>query len=280
MVANVRILLNLLLVLPVAVFADDLGHSPPTLCSLLESIRPGEQREVEVSGVFGGSLEYQYLYEPRTPLCSLDVQPVTWVDFADDVRYEPAFRKSGASRRYVTFRGVLHGPGIVEEDDLSLPLIGSYANRTAFDRYGHMGGFRTKLVVREVVEFSPVPEDIVHPVFVGRPEIASPPRVQAGTLPQYPENARRAGIEGMVEMKVVVEGGEMKSVDRISGDRILALASRAAIETWSFDSAYSGTFVSTFHYRLELRSLGANPNPTIVMQLPTSVRLTAPGDGW
>ena len=90
------------------------------------------------------SFESQFLYDPRTLLCSLDVQPATWVVLSKSVTEDSRFREFAAPRAYVTFKGVLHGPGIVEEDDLSIPIVGSFANRIAFDRYGHHSIRRTR----------------------------------------------------------------------------------------------------------------------------------------
>lgn len=254
--------------------------SAPTLCILLENILPGEQKAVEVSGVYWVSFEHAFLSEPRTPLCSLDVQPVTWVTFSEDFGAPDVLRELSEGRWYVTFRGVLFGPGLVETDDRSIPVVGAFANRTAFDRYGHLNSFRTKLVVNEVVGFSPVPRSVEHSFFIGRPEIASAPSLRDAQLPEYPDKARRAGIEGIVEMKVVVAGGSIESVEHVSGDRILYQAGRANLASWRFDSNWSGHFLTRFEYRLELRELGANPNTRYELMLPYSVKLVAPVDGW
>ena len=279
MVATSRVWAVLVgLTLPIVVAAGDLP-SVPTLCALLGSIQAGEQRQVQVSGVYLVGTEQQVLYDPRTPLCDLDVQPATWVEF-DQGAMDPAFAALPGSRFYVTFRGWLQGPGVVEEDDSRLPVIGSFANRVAFDRYGHLNAFRTQILVEEIVRFVPVPEGVELPLYQGSAAVAAAPRIQQGALPQYPEKARRAGIEGIVEMKVAVEKGKVSNIDRVSGDRILAAGSRSAIETWVFDEAYSGTFVTTFYYDLRLQRSGANPNPEIEIHLPYDVHLSAPADGW
>lgn len=260
--------------------AEAFESTAPTLCTLLESIRPGEKREVTISGIYWVSFESQFLYDPRTPLCSLDVQPATWVVLSKSVTEDSRFREFTAPRAYVTFKGVLHGPGIVEEDDLSIPIVGSFANRIAFDRYGHLNAFRTQLVVDEIVHASAVSDDVPLHSLYGRPKVVSAPTVREAPLPQYPENARRAGIQGIVELRVVVENGEVKMLERVSGDRILFEASRQNVAGWTFESTYTGTFVTKFEYQLDLRALGSNPNTRHEIALPYSVRLFGRLDGW
>lgn len=265
--------------LAVVASADVSLSGAPRLCSLLGSIHTGEERQVEVSGVYLIGPEQQILYDPRTPVCEFDVQPETWVEFAPGALDADTVTRPG-DRFYVTFRGRLQGPGLVEEDDPRIPVIGSYANRTAFDRYGHLGSFRTRLVVEEVLDFNPVPADTNLPLFEDSSGVATAPRVRQGALPRYPERARRAGIKGIVEMRVEVEHGTIMKIDRVSGDRMLAESSRAAIESWQFDKAYTGAFVTTFRYNLKLGKTGANPNTELEIQLPYEVHLTALADGW
>lgn len=58
-------------------------------------------------------------------------------------------------------------------------------------------------------------------------------------------DARRADIQGSVELRVVVENGEVKTLERVSGDRILFEASRQNVAGWIFEQTYTGPFIGS-----------------------------------
>lgn len=261
--------------------ADGPSPSPyqPILCSLLESLEAGDLKEVEVSGVYLVGPESQLLYDPATPLCDQDVQPTLWVDF------DPAVNLSvgdfdGTSPTGVTFRGLLEGPRVTKPDRLDIPAWIAYVERANGRRHGHLGAFRARLVVLEIVDTWPIRDvgRLTYRIF--RPSIGTRSGVQNLALPSYPENARLADISGEVRLRVTVAEGKSTCVEQLSGDRILVASAKTTVESWSFDPEYSGTFTTTFDYRLEPRRLSEDQAPRVMMQLPTLVEITAPRYRW
>ncbi len=82
------------------------------------------------------------------------------------------------------------------------------------------------------------------------PEQATPPVAIAGnTLPEYPEEARKAGIQGVVIAKLVVRAdGSVASVDILRGPEIFHAVVKAALMTWHYEPARlpDGTAISVF----------------------------------
>lgn len=71
------------------------------------------------------------------------------------------------------------------------------------------------------------------------PEAAVPPeRLEVGSEPQYPEEARRAGREGLVILKIVIdEEGQVATVDVLRGGEPFASAAVRAVRTWRYRPA-------------------------------------------
>jgi protein TonB len=71
------------------------------------------------------------------------------------------------------------------------------------------------------------------------PEAATPPqRLGNGPDPEYPEEARRAGREGLVVLKIVVdEEGRVTVADVLRGDEPFATAAVRAVRTWRYRPA-------------------------------------------
>ena len=278
-----------LLVLPVAVLAGG-SQRPETspqqirLCDALESVRDGQALPVIVSGIYAVGYEHQVFYDPAEPECSTDIQPATWVEFAPGTEVPPALRTllAQSGRAFVTFRAELLGPGIVGPDDRSLPLYAAFANRVGARRYGHFQGFRTKLLVSEVVAARAVPSGTALRG-LGDWAPASPAvdlEVQHAEVPRYPGLARRAGISGTVVIGfTIVEGGVRTAVVK-SGDRMLAEAAVANVMTWRFEPGTNGAFTTTFFYDLERRKSGSDRRPIVELHLPEYVRITASRWDW
>jgi TonB family protein len=63
-------------------------------------------------------------------------------------------------------------------------------------------------------------------------------RLVRPVLPQYPEAARQAGIEGDVALRVLIgKDGAVSSMEVISGDPVLARAAMRAVEQWRYAPA-------------------------------------------
>lgn len=71
------------------------------------------------------------------------------------------------------------------------------------------------------------------------PEAAVPPeRLEIGSEPRYPEEARRAGREELVILKIVIdEEGRVTQVDVLRGGEPFASAAVRAVRTWRYRPA-------------------------------------------
>jgi TonB family protein len=256
------------------------------LCNVLANIRSGERRSVTVSGIYVIGPEHQTFYDPNEPMCRADVQPETWIEFLPGVRSDELDllfkRRNGdwSSRRAnVTFTGELYGPGAVAADDLSFSPLLAFMNRTRNRRYGHLNGFRTKLVVNAVNRVKVVPESVARDQPSGRSK-PSTPVVEHAEVPRYPEMAWNVGITGKVILDVTVSGGQVSKADVRSGDRMLSGEAVRNVKTWQFAHDTNATFTTTFTYDVEHRLAGTSRAPRIELRLPSAVHITAASNDW
>jgi hypothetical protein len=250
-----------------------------SLCDLLERVRPGDKLAATLTGILSVQFELQMLYDPNQPLCRLDVEPNTWVEFDKTAKIDDKLEKllKRDYHAYVTLRGVLWGPGVVRPDDPSIPAWVAYARRIGDRRYGHLSGWRTQFVVSEVLDWKPVTDKV--PPRKPRP-VSSIPDVVAAAAPSYPRSALQGGITGTVVVDVTVKKGKVTATRVDSGDRMLAPSVVENIKTWSFRDDVEATFTTAFSFLLELRETGADRNPRIELHLPLSAKITAPLDAW
>lgn len=251
------------------------------LCEALAEIKAGEQRTVEVVGIYTFGFEHQVLYDPEEPRCRANVQPATWVEFTESTNVGALGRAVGKSERaLVTVRGVLYGPRLPHAD--SPNLLGEIAGgiRVSNRGYGHLNVFRTKLIVETFVDAKPVPASVPRLIEWNSPPKEVTPRVVSAPMPTYPHFARFGGIEGIVEVRVNVRHGTVTETHVLQGDRILAEDTVKNIRSWRFDSDVTTWFVTRFIYELERREAGANTNSRVDAQLPTFVRVIGASNDW
>jgi hypothetical protein len=251
-----------------------------TLCAALTSVDRGQELPIVVSGIYG--YEAQILWDPRQPSCEEDVQPSTWVEFAKGVENTALLTKlmDEDRRAYVTLEGTLFGPAPLHPDFLRLADQLSASYRTEGTTYGHMNAFRTKLVVTRVDAAARVPESTPWNWVRDRPG-ASRRDLQllhAG-LPLYPDGARIAGLQSEVQVEVILKGGKVAATHVIAGDRALAAAAVANIQTWTFFPEIDETFITRFVYVLG-RRFGQQNDQQIELHIPSLVTITAPRNGW
>jgi TonB family protein len=256
------------------------------LCDVLANIRAGEGRKVTISGIYVVGPEYQIFYDPKEPTCRADVQPETWVEIGSGVASDELTRLmklpegSRASRRaYVTFTGELYGPGAAAGDDLSFSPFLAFANRTRNRRYGHLNGFRTKLVVSAVSGVKSVPKSVAWDQPSGHSTLSTP-IVEHAEVPRYPEMAWNVGITGNVILDVTVSGGQVSNAEVKSGDRMLSSEAVRNVKTWRFAPDTNTTFTTTFTYDVEHRLTGTSRAPRIELQLPSAVHIIAASNDW
>lgn len=250
------------------------------LCEALEGIGADQRQTVVVSGIYAVGFEASVLYSPKQPTCFTNVQPVTWVEFAEGTERTDSLVSilKRTDRALVTLKGELHGPRGAGPDDVSKPLYVAHASRVGARGYGHLNAFRTKLVVLEVLSAIAVPTSIPKDA-TWREQPERMPDVVSAEVPRYPQMAQVAGISGTVFVEVTVKDGRVVKVERKSGDRLLAQGASANIETWRFKPTTSAIFLTTFVYSLERRRAG-DRGTRVEVALPETVRVVAPQDDW
>lgn len=252
-----------------------------SLCEALADIKAGEQRSIEVVGIYTFGFEHQVLYDPEEPRCRWNVQPATWVEFTPNTSVGALGHAVGKSdRALVTLRGVLYGPRLPQADSPNLSAEIASGIRVSNRGYGHLNVFRTKLVVDSVVDAKPVPASVPRSVEWNSFPVETVPRVFSAAMPAYPHFARFGGIEGVVEVRVTVGDGGVSETQVLSGERILAEDTVKNIRSWRFDAGVKTSFVTRFIYELERREAGANTNPRVDAQLPTFVRVIGAANDW
>ena len=115
-----------------------------SICTLQQQVAQGAHRTVLVSGIYGSGVDMGVLENTECP------GQVTWVELAlqsnqNKKRLKKIMDTSGKVK--VVFKGEFYGP---PEPDPKLPesIRKAYSNAG----WGHLGAFKTKLVVSTIVE--------------------------------------------------------------------------------------------------------------------------------
>lgn len=253
------------------------------LCEALRNIQDGDKRTLTTSGMVVVGLEMQVLFDPNDPKCGELVQPSTWVEFAlgeaDKRKLDAAVEGGGAA--LVRIEGVLFGPAVSGPDDPSLPVDVSYFERTAGRRFGHLNSFRTKFVAQRLLKIERVSTNTAESLVTHRGPVRDQvPKVVHTEVPRYPERARRANIEGDVEVETVVADGEIIQVTAISGDRLFVDDAECFVRGLRFSHQTTERFVVRLEFRLEDRGMNLNSNPRIELDLPYRARVTDVRNRW
>jgi hypothetical protein len=261
-----------------------------SLCDLLSQASRGSRIPARVYGTLVSGFELSILYDEVNPECPLDIQPSTWVEFspgmvgAEKLDLDGDFDGLRATR--VELRGELWGLPALEPDEKryqSMPIFGAFSIRKGYQRYGHLGGFRTKFMVDEVLAVHSAHMRTDGSKFVKfRREGMDPNRLEVvrAEIPQYPPLARRADLEGDVLVKLRVADGEVVEKIILTGDSLFHETVLENVETWRFPMEDAGELLSTFRFRLVLKHRGAGHMSTVELQLPYSVTVVGAADGW
>jgi hypothetical protein len=96
-------------------------------------------------------------------------------------------------------------------------------------------------------------------------------------VPFYPQLAIQARVTGVVHLHVFVDNGVVTRAEPESVEQVQPLVAAATenVKTWRFAPGARGTFNVTYTYELEKTEVPQSVNPQIVMNLPTSVKITA-----
>jgi hypothetical protein len=154
MMAQKRILWLLPLLLGINVPFCTVAPTPEKvpLCGLQRAAKQGERRSVRVGGIYSGGFEMSVLTDPACP------SEHTWVELdLQSTTNKETLRSlvDTAGRADVVFDGEFYGPGIPD------PKLPEAIRKSYQPGWGHLGAFRTKLVVHAIQNVKPAPAD--HP---------------------------------------------------------------------------------------------------------------------
>ena len=142
-----RFALVALLPLSVVALPQNNQESLP-LCVLQEKVAGGGHINVRVSGVYSAGLEMGILEDAACPDRS------TWVELALHSGRNKKKLKSlldGPGKAYVVFEGELYGPPVPD------PKLPDAIRNASHPGWGHLGAFKTKLVVHIIREVRAAP---------------------------------------------------------------------------------------------------------------------------
>jgi len=277
----VSVLRGLAITLVLTVSGSACAASGVHLCEALETIGDGEVRSITVSGLLVADPELTVLYDPKEPRCDDRVQPAVWVSF-EAVPPPPELKQilSKSGRAIVVISGELHGPRLALPDvsTLASPLAAKV--RVSKRRYGHMGEFRAKLVVKEVMTASQADESTPRLYEWRESTPRCLPRVIKAPAPTYPELARTAGITGEVLVRYKVAAGEVVSAEALSGDRMLAEDAVQYVRELEFKTDVDAVLECLFSFELEPRSCDEGLTARVELSLPTRIKITGARHLW
>jgi hypothetical protein len=259
---NILWLLPLLIGMSLQVCTAAQKASEAHLCDLQRTAKQGEQRSVQVDGIYSNGFEMGVLSDATCP------SEHTWVELDLQSTANKEMLRSildTAGQADVVFEGELYGPGIPD------PKLPEAIRKSYQPGWGHLGAFRTKLVVHAILSVKPVPAD--HPANADLSHEV--PILQEATLPVYPPIGRAAHVTGKVIVEVTVSGGKVTSTDVKSGARLLAGGTVANLQTWRFASDVNGRFTVTYTYVMSGDETDSPMNPTVEMLPSLDVNITA-----
>jgi hypothetical protein len=270
--------------------------NPPvsSLCDLQVRLAQGEHLTVRVEGVYLAGLEGQLFVAAGCSDRSTDIEFALkshrlWT------RLQQMSNKSNDQRHVsgdgdpvlVVFDGEFYGPPV---PDPKLPEAIRKNYHPGWDNNNSM----TKLVVQAIQSVGPLPTD--HPC---APRKSDPnnkwpcfqntggksaaerthyPKLIHAEVPLYPALARSAHLSGAVEIEVVVENGavvDAKLKSSTMNNQVLPLGSLENVKTWQFQSEGRASFTVTYVYKIEGAETEQPENPTVELDLPRLVTVTA-----
>jgi hypothetical protein len=95
--------------------------------------------------------------------------------------------------------------------------------------------------------------------------------VTAGTIPNYPLRARQSGTQGMVKLRLSMQGDTVIDADADGGSQELADAAVANVRSWRFESTKVPVLRVQYSYRLVAGDCTTGQGPVVTMRLPGEV---------
>jgi len=120
------------------------------LCDLQRTAKQGEHRPVQVSGIYSAGFEGSVLTDAACP------SGHTWVELdLKSAKNKEKLRSllNTAGQADVVFEGEFYGPGVPN------PKLPEALRKANHPGWGHLGAFRTKLVVHTILSVKAAPPD-------------------------------------------------------------------------------------------------------------------------
>ena len=128
--------------------AQETNRTVASLCVLQKTIAEGQHKTVRVTGIYGPGLDQSVLEDSGCPRES------TWVQLGlRSQKNKEKLRKilNRSRRAYVVLEGELFGPPVPD------PKLPQAVHKSYHPGWGHLGAFRTKLIVHTIVDVEPAP---------------------------------------------------------------------------------------------------------------------------
>jgi hypothetical protein len=237
------------------------------LCDLQRAAKQGEQRSVQVGGIYSDGFEMGVLTDATCPA------EHTWVELDLQSATNKEMLRSmleTAGQADVVFKGEFYGPGVPD------PKLPESIKKSYQPGWGHLGAFRTKLVVRAIQSVKPVTAD--HPVAADLGN--GVPILRESALPTYPPIAKAAHVTGKVIVRVTIRDGLVVKTDVLSrldpsGKRFLETPTVENIKTWRFASDENSEFTVTYTYAIAGQETEGPTNPIVEILPSLDVNITA-----
>ena len=231
------------------------------LCDLQRTAKQGEQRSVQVGGIYITGFEGSVLTDAACPDQS------TWVELdLKSTANKEQLRSmlDTAGKADVVFEGEFYGPGMPS------PNLPEAIRKSYQPGWGHLGAFKTKLVVHAIQSVKPVPAD--HPASADlsqRFRSFRNPRCRSILPSGGPHGYRQGGCADDSQRR---PGDEYRSEIRSPS---FGKAAQGQLKTWRFASDVNGTFTVTYTYAIS-GERNRQPDESQVEMLPSlDVNITA-----
>jgi hypothetical protein len=233
-----------------------------SLCNLQRTAKQGERRPVQVRAIFSNGFETGILTDAA---CSSEH---TWAELdLQSTTNKETLRSmlDTAGQADVVFEGEFYGPGVPD------PNLPETVKKSYQPGWGHLGAFRTKLVVRAIQSVKPVPTGYPDPADLSQ----NVPYLQEAALPGYPPIGRAASVTGRVIATVTISGGRVTNTEVKSGAHLLVGGTVANLKTWRFADNVNGTLTVTYTYTISGDETDSLVNPTVEMLPSLDVNITS-----
>jgi hypothetical protein len=102
------------------------------------------------------------------------------------------------------------------------------------------------------------------------------PYVSNMAVPFYPPIARAANMQGIVHIRVTIDGNRVVTTHVEDGPRLLADGAEKNVKTWEFAEHSGMTFTVTYRFSLTKNSSQGFIRETVILRLPTEIEVLSP----